>query len=167
MNVRCAVIHVMSLKRIVHIADSYRLMRNLVISLWNLIWPILIVILSNTFYNVCMKSMPSDVNPFGALMVTYLVAALISSVGPSNIGAGLSKINWTSVVLALAIVGLEVGYVFVYRAGWAVSAASVVANIGLACVLVFVGYFLYRENVSINQIVGIIVCMFGLVLINM
>ena len=88
---------------------------NPVISLWNLIWPILIVILANTFYNVCMKSMPSDVNPFGALMVTYLVAALISgmifvySVGPSNIGAGLSKINWTSVVLALAIVGLEVG----------------------------------------------------------
>ncbi len=119
-----------------------------------------------------MKSMPSDVNPFGALMVTYLVAAIISaiifvfSVGPSNIGDGLSKINWTSVILALAIVGLEVGYVFVYRAGWAVSTASVVANIGLACVLIFVGYFLYKENISINQIVGIVLCMFGLVLIN-
>ena len=140
--------------------------------MWKLIWPILIVILSNTFYNVCMKSMPSDVNPFGALMVTYLVAAIFSaiifvfSVGPSNIGDGLSKINWTSVILALAIVGLEVGYVFVYRAGWAVSTASVVANIGLACVLIFVGYFLYKENISINQIVGIVLCMFGLVLIN-
>lgn len=140
--------------------------------MWRLIWPILIVILSNTFYNVCMKSMPSDVNPFGALMVTYLVAAIISaiifafSVGPSNMGAELSKINWTSVILALAIVGLEVGYVFVYRAGWAVSTASVVANIGLACVLIFVGYFLYKENISINQIVGIVLCMFGLVLIN-
>ena len=77
------------------------------------------------------------------------------------------KINWTSVILALAIVGLEVGYVFVYRAGWSVSTASVVANIGLACVLLIVGYFLYRENVSINQIVGILVCMFGLVLINL
>ena len=141
--------------------------------MWNLIWPILIVILSNTFYNICMKSMPSDVNPFGALMVTYLVAAIISaiifvfSVGPSNISAGLSKINWTSVVLALAIVGLEVGYVFVYRAGWAVSTASVVANIGLACVLLVVGYFLYKENVSMQQILGIFVCMFGLILINL
>ena len=109
-----------------------------------------------------MKSMPNDVNPFGALMVTYLVAAIISAIifvyvaGPSNVGAEISKINWTSVVLALAIVGLEVGYVFVYRAGWTVSTASVVANIGLACVLIFVGYFLYRENVSFNQIVGII-----------
>lgn len=141
--------------------------------MWRLIWPILIVVLSNTFYNVCMKSMPNDVNPFGALMVTYLVAAIISAIifvyaaGPSNIGVEISKINWTSVVLALAIVGLEVGYVFVYRAGWTVSTASVVANIGLACVLLFVGYFLYRENVSLNQIVGIAVCMVGLILINL
>ena len=140
--------------------------------MWKLIWPILVVILSNTFYNICMKSMPGDVNPFGALMVTYLVAAIISGVifvymvGSSNMVEGISKINWTSVVLALAIVGLEVGYVFVYRAGWAVSTASVVSNIGLACVLLIVGYLLYRENISLNQIVGIIVCMFGLVLIN-
>ena len=141
--------------------------------MWRLIWPILIVVLSNTFYNVCMKSMPNDVNPFSALMVTYLVAAIISAIifvyvaGPSNVGAEISKINWTSVVLALAIVGLEVGYVFVYRAGWTVSTASVVANIGLACVLLFVGYFLYRENVSMNQIAGIVVCMVGLILINL
>lgn len=119
-----------------------------------------------------MKSMPSDVNPFGALMVTYFFAAIISAiifayvVGPSNVAFELTKINWTSIILALAIVGLEVGYVFVYRAGWSVSTASVVANIGLACVLIVVGYFLYRENVSFNQILGIVVCMIGLILIN-
>ncbi len=116
--------------------------------------------------------MPGDVNPFGALMVTYFVAALISAiififmVGPSNVLVELSKINWTSIILAIAIVGLEVGYVFVYRTGWAVSTASVVANIGLACVLLVVGFLLYWENVSIKQIIGIFVCMFGLVLIN-
>ena len=139
---------------------------------WNLVWPILMVILANTYYNICMKSMPADVNPFGALMVTYLVAAIISGlififmVGPGNVGVEITKLNWTSIILALAIVGLEVGYVFVYRAGWTVSTASVVANIGLACVLLFVGYFLYRENVSLQQILGIIVCMVGLILIN-
>lgn len=139
---------------------------------WNLVWPILMVILANTFYNICMKSMPADVNPFGALMITYLVAAIISGlifvfmVGPANVGVEITKLNWTSIILALAIVGLEVGYVFVYRAGWTVSTASVVANIGLACVLIFVGYFLYRENVSLQQILGIIVCMIGLILIN-
>lgn len=142
-------------------------------NMWNLIWPILVVILSNTFYNICMKSMPNDVNPFGALMVTYIVSAIITAiifvfmVKPSNVVFELSKVNWTSIVLALVLVGLEVGYVFVYRAGWSVSTASVVANIGLACVLLVVGFFLYKENVSIKQIIGIFVCMFGLVLINL
>lgn len=139
---------------------------------WNLIWPILMVILANTFYNICMKSMPSNVNPFGALMITYLVAAIISAiifvfmVGSSNVISEMSRINWTSIVLALAVVALEVGYVFVYRAGWTVNTASVVANIGLACVLIVVGYLLYNEDMSFQQILGIVVCMAGLVLIN-
>lgn len=141
--------------------------------MWRLIWPILIVVLSSTIYNICMKSMPSDVDPFGALMVTYLIAAIISAVifvyaaGPSNVGAEISKINWTSFALALPIVGLEVGYVYVFRAGWTVSTASVVVNISIACVLLLVGYFLYRENVSLNQIAGIVICLAGLILINL
>lgn len=67
--------------------------------MWNLIWPILVVILSNTFYNICMKSMPNDVNPFGALMVTYIVSAIITAVifvfmvKPSNAVFELSKVN--------------------------------------------------------------------------
>lgn len=125
--------------------------------MWNLIWPILIVILSNTFYNVCMKSMPGDVNPFGALFITYIVSAIITliifvvMVKPENVVSEISKVNWTSIVLAFAVVGLEFGYVFAYRAGWTVGTATVVANIGLACVLVFVGYFLYKENVSLKD----------------
>ena len=140
---------------------------------WNLIWPILVVIASNTFYNVCMKSTPGDVNPFAALMVTYIVSVIITAIvfvfmaKPENVVGELSKVNWVSVVLAFALVGLEVGYVFVYRAGWQVSNASVVANISLACVLLMVGYFLYHENVSIRQILGIFVCMVGLILINL
>lgn len=131
------------------------------------------VVLASTFYNICMKSMPADINPFGALMVTYFVAAIISAIifayaaGPTNVGTEISKVNWISVVLALAIVGLEVGYVFIYRVGWQITKASVVVNIGLACVLILVGYFLYKENVSIRQILGIFVCMVGLILINL
>ena len=99
-----------------------------------------------------MKSMPNDVNPFGALMITYLVAAIISAiifvymVGPSDVGVEISKINWTSVILALAIVGLEVGYVFVYRAGWAVSTASVVANTWSCLRVDFCGVFFVQRK---------------------
>ena len=138
-----------------------------------MIWPILLVILSNTVYNICTKSTPGNVNAFGTLMITYAVATILTAVifvflvKPENVLTELSRVNWTSVVLGLAIVGLELAYIFAYRAGWKVSSASLVANIGLAIVLIFVGVILYGENISLKQVMGILVCCVGLFLINM
>lgn len=44
----------------------------------NMYLPVLIVVLSNTFYNICTKSTPEDLNPFASLSITYLVGAVIS-----------------------------------------------------------------------------------------
>lgn len=138
-----------------------------------MIWPILLVILSNTVYNICTKSTPGNVNAFGTLMITYAVATILTAlifvflVKPENVLTELSRVNWTSVVLGMAIVGLELAYIFAYRAGWKVSSASIVANIGLAIVLIFVGVILYGENISLKQLMGILICSIGLFLINM
>lgn len=138
-----------------------------------MIWPILLVILSNTVYNICTKSTPGNVNAFGTLMITYAVATILTAlifvflVKPENVLTELSRVNWTSVVLGMAIVGLELAYIFAYRAGWKVSSASIVANIGLAIVLIFVGVILYGENISLKQLMGILICCLGLFLINM
>lgn len=138
-----------------------------------MIWPILLVILSNTVYNICTKSTPGNVNAFGTLMITYAVATILTAVifvflvKPENVLTELSRVNWTSLVLGMAIVGLELAYIFAYRAGWKVSSASLVANIGLAIVLIFVGVILYGENISLKQVMGILVCCVGLFLINM
>ncbi|WP_407461989.1 EamA family transporter [Methanobrevibacter sp.] len=141
--------------------------------MWEMIWPILLVILSNTVYNICTKSTPGNVNAFGTLMITYAVATILTAlifvflVKPENVLTELSRVNWTSVVLGMAIVGLELAYIFAYRAGWKVSSASIVANIGLAIVLIFVGVILYGENISLKQLMGILICSIGLFLINM
>ena len=141
--------------------------------MWEMIWPILLVILSNTLYNICTKSTPGNVNAFGTLMITYAVATILTAlifvflVKPENVLTELSRVNWTSLVLGMAIVGLELAYIFAYRAGWKVSSASLVANIGLAIVLIFVGVILYGENISLKQVMGILVCCVGLFLINM
>ena len=141
--------------------------------MWEMIWPILLVILSNTVYNICTKSTPGNVNAFGTLMITYAVATILTAlifvflVKPENVLTELSRVNWTSVVLGMAIVGLELAYIFAYRAGWKVSSASLVANIGLSIVLIFVGVILYGENISLKQVMGILVCCVGLFLINM
>ena len=140
--------------------------------MWEMMWPVVSVVLSNTFYNICTKSTPSNVNAFGTLMLTYVTAAILTGiiflffVKPENAVFELSKINWTSVVLGMAIVGLELGYIFMYRAGWKVSSGALVANICLAIALLFVGAILYGENITLKQIVGIGVCIVGLFLIN-
>ena len=137
-----------------------------------MLWPILLILLSNTVYNICTKSTPGNVNAFGALMITYAVATIFTAVifvflvKPENVLTELSHVNWTSVVLGMVIVGLELGYIFAYRAGWKVSSASLVANIGLAIVLIFVGAVLYGENITLKQLMGILICCVGLFLIN-
>ena len=44
----------------------------------NMIWPLLLIVLSNCFYNICTKSVPEGVNTFGTLTITYLVGAVLN-----------------------------------------------------------------------------------------
>ena len=73
--------------------------------------------------------------------------------------------DWTALALGVAIVALEFGYVCLYRAGWNISVGTLVANISLACVLLVVGILLYKETVSIKQIIGMVISAIGLFLI--
>lgn len=139
--------------------------------MWNMICPILIVVASNTVYNICAKSTPDNVNSFASLAVTYLIAAVCSAVmffatgEQKNLAAEITKANWTAYVLGIAIVGLEFGYICIYRAGWKISLGNLVASISLACVLVIVGVLLYKETISLKQVIGIVLCISGIILI--
>lgn len=53
-----------------------------------------------------------------------------------------------------------------YRAGWEVSKASVVANIVLAILLLFIGAIVFHESVAVKKIAGIILCVLGIALIK-
>ena len=137
------------------------------------IWPIALIVLSNTLYQICAKSVPEGMNPFASLTVTYMVGAVVSGVLYYVSGTGSSllkeygKLNWAPIVLGIVIVGLEAGYIFAFKAGWQVSTAQVVQAAVLAGVLLFVGYLLYHEVLTWNKVVGIAVCLIGLVFINL
>lgn len=134
--------------------------------------PIVLIVVSNIVYNVCQKSTPSNVNPFSALLITYLTAAILTLIASvfykSEKGflQSFNELNWTSVALGVAIVGLELGYLLAYRAGWNISVGSLVANIILAILLIPIGILFYKEGFALNQIIGVVFCMVGLILIN-
>ncbi|MEY8387704.1 EamA family transporter [Oscillospiraceae bacterium 38-13] len=137
-----------------------------------MIWPILIVVTSNTVYNICAKSTPETVNGFAPLAITYTIAAACAvllfylTAEEKQLLAELGKTNWTAWVLGLSIVGLEFGFLCVYRMGWNISMGNLTASITLSCVLLLAGVLLYRETLTLRQILGMAVCVLGLVLIT-
>jgi drug/metabolite transporter (DMT)-like permease len=138
----------------------------------NYIWPIALVVFSNVLYQICAKSVPNTLNPFASLAVTYGVGTVVSLILFSvlNRGANLfkeiSKVNWAPLAFGVVLVGLEIGWIYAYRAGWQVSTAQIVQSAFLAVVLIMVGALLYKETISWNKMVGVAICLVGLVFIN-
>ena len=78
-----------------------------------------------------------------------------------------AKTNWTSAALGLCILGLEFGYILAYRAGWEISMAGIVSATVVAIVLIPIGLFIFKEKMSVYNLAGVILCILGLVLVNL
>ena len=141
--------------------------------MFSYIWPVALVITANVFYQICAKSVPHEIDPFASIIVTYLVGAAASAIlyyvlGPGgNLLKEYGKLNWAPFILGIVIIGLEVGWIYAYKAGWQVSTGFIVQSAFLAVVLLFVGYFLYHEALTWNKLAGVAVCLAGLVIINL
>ena len=137
------------------------------------VWPIALVVLSNVVYQICAKSVPEGLNPFASLTITYLVGAVASGILFFILGHGENliqeyrKMNWAPLILGIVIVGLEAGWIYAYKAGWQVSTGFIVQSAFLAVALIFVGYLLYHETITWNKLVGVGICLVGLVFINL
>lgn len=136
------------------------------------ILPLGLVVVSNIIYQICAKSSPKNLNPFALLTVTYAVGAVMAAIlfcffsKNTTLFQEYKKLNWVPFVLGIVIVGLEVGWIFAYKAGWQVSTAQIVQSAVLAVFLIIVGAVFYKEPMTWNKIVGVLVCLVGLVLIN-
>ncbi|MBQ2896398.1 MAG: EamA family transporter [Oscillospiraceae bacterium] len=136
------------------------------------IWPIALVVVCNTLYQVCAKSVPAAMDPFASLTITYLVGAAASFAlyfvinRQGDLLREYRELNWAPIVLGFVVVALEVGMIFAYKAGWKVSLASTVQGTFVAIALVAVGALFYHEAITIQKIVGIGLCLAGLAVMN-
>ncbi len=116
--------------------------------------------------------LPADVHPLASATVTYLVGALATVIllrflsHEQNLFREYTRVNWTSFVLGICVVGLEVGMLYAYRAGWPISTACVVQSGLLAIALLVVGALLFREPITAKKAIGMAVCLVGLYLLN-
>lgn len=133
---------------------------------------ITLAICSSALYHFTAKSTPSNVNFTVSLLVTYAVAFMVTLIGflffpvKQSVMAELQKLNWASFGLAIAIVGIEFGFLLTYRAGWQLGIAAVLVNVVASLILVPVTIFFFKDKISWINILGILVCLVGLVMLN-
>lgn len=128
--------------------------------------------LSSALYHFSAKSVPSNINFAISLVVTYsaalAVTLIVALLFPAHNGLAfeLKQLNWSSFLLAVAIVGIEFGFLLTYRAGWNLGIAAVLVNVVASLILVPVAIFVFKDKISWINIAGILVCLAGLVMLN-
>ncbi|MFM8369816.1 MAG: EamA family transporter [Chloroflexota bacterium] len=132
---------------------------------------ITLAITSSAFYHFVAKSTPTNVNFTVSLLVTYGVAFVATLFTffffpTSNVVAELKQLNWASIGLAVAIMGIEFGYLLMYRAGWNLGIAAVLTTTLASLILVPVAIFVFKDKISWVNIAGVFVCLAGLVMLN-
>jgi len=133
---------------------------------------ITLAIASSALYHFSVKSVPANINFPISLLVTYSVAMgltlIVALLFPAENGLAfeLKQLNWASFLLALAIVGIEFGFLLSYHAGWNLGIAAVLTNVVASLILVPVAIFIFKDKLNWVNIVGIFVCLVGLVMLN-
>ena len=123
-------------------------------------------------YHLVLKLTPAGVNPLLSLLVTYALvtvlfgALLVASPGGFEWRQETRQLNWTAIALAVAIVGLDLAFMFIYRSGFEVSLGALVTQSSAALLLLVVGVAVFREKLSLANSAGIVLCLVGLWLVN-
>ncbi len=131
-------------------------------------WPVGLVVLSGVGYQVCAKEVSGGMHPVAALVMTYLVASAASFLIYALTGKKGQKMheilsfNPAALILGLSIAFIEIGTIFMYKAGWTMNVSFIVTNALITLCLILTGAVLYKEKMSRQQALGIVVSFVGI-----
>lgn len=131
-----------------------------------------ITVVSNILYHITQKNISSNANPLISLIVTYFVALIASLVVylvyPSNhdLLTSIKTLNGASFALGIIILGVEMGYLLVYRSGGHLNLTAITITLLVTILLVPVGMIFFHEKISIQQIIGALLGIGSLILLS-
>lgn len=134
----------------------------------------LLTIISNVGYHLSQRSISTKINPLISLALTYAVALaatlialpLFATPGAGTLGQQIKSANWATYTLGFALVGLELGFLLVYRSGWKVSIAALFSNAFVTVLLIPLGILLFKEQLDPRKALGILLASAGLWLLG-
>ncbi|MEJ7616539.1 MAG: hypothetical protein WKF30_06120 [Pyrinomonadaceae bacterium] len=134
--------------------------------------PFVLIVVGMVLYHVCQKSIPQSANPFYTYVIIYAVALAVSGIGAivyageKSLWQTLRDSNWAVVIAAgFAVVAIEIGFLLAYRIGWNISTAGVACSVTVTALLMPIGLIFYHEQLTPRNILGLVFCLLGLVLV--
>ena len=122
-------------------------------------------------YHLSQKSVPQDANPFFVIVIAYVVGIALClafaflAPGRKNLLETFRESNWAVYTLGVAAALIELGFLLAYRTGWRISIAAVATNAAAAIVLIPVGLVVFKDHLSLRNVIGLIFCLVGLALV--
>lgn len=129
---------------------------------------ILLAVASGVLYHVTQKLIASDGNPFAQLMIAYACALVICflgwqwSVGKGGLQTLPSLFKWSNVLLGAAIVGIELGYLLIYKSGWNLGITSVFVSGGMVLLLLPISLIFFKDSLTPMKVMGAALCFIGI-----
>ena len=122
-------------------------------------------------YHLSQKSVPKDLNPFVAIVIAYgfgialcVICALFYPARKTLVESVRGS-NWAVFTLGAAAAAIEIGFLLAYRVGWKISVAAVASNVAAAVVLIPIGVIVFKDQLSMRNMVGLVLAILGLVLV--
>jgi uncharacterized membrane protein len=137
----------------------------------NVYFPLGLAVGGMLFYHLGQKSIPKGINPFYATMIAYLVGIVVCAIcalalsDDKSFISSVRESNWAVFVVGAAAASIEVGFLLAYRSGWKISVAAVATNVAVTLMLVPIGIIIFKDHLSLRNILGLIFCVLGLVLV--
>jgi len=134
-------------------------------------FPFVLTVGGMVLYHLSQKSIPPGMNPFLVTILAYIVGIALCAAcalvypGKKNLVESLKLSNWAVFTLGVAAALIELGFLLAYRAGWKISMAAVATNAAAAIALVPIGILAFKDQLSVRNILGLLLCVLGLVLV--
>jgi uncharacterized membrane protein len=134
--------------------------------------PFALIVAGMLFYHLGQKFIPKGMNPFVATVVAYAAGIAFCATWalayPRNksLSDSIKETNWAVLVMGVAAACIELGFMLAYRVGWKISLTAVASNVTVTVLLVPIGLLLFKEQLSPKNVIGLVFCVVGLLLVG-
>ena len=132
----------------------------------------LIAVAGAVGYQYFVKRIPVTINPvvsivgiYVSVLVLCFILLLLFSV-QGGLVHHVRQLSWVQVAIAVSVFLIELGFLLMYRYGWFLSTGNLITGIAVNLVLVALGVFLLGEHLSLINIIGIFICLLGVVMVG-